>query len=184
MTSFRVARRYARAIITLAEEKNKLETVAADFERLRSLVKSSNDLELFILNPTIGKAKKRETFSELFSSLVDELTMRFLLLLVSKGREPILLEIIDEYNAMVDEKTGIVRAEVYSFIEMNKKQAQQLQKQLEGFTGKTVSITYSLDRNLKGGFLARLGDTVFDASVRRQLEMLEEKFMSDGSVTN
>jgi len=184
MTNFRVARRYARAIITLAEEMDKLDKVAADFERLRSLITSSHDLELFIQNPTIAKTKKREIFNELFSSLVDELTMRFLLLLVAKGREAILLEIIEQYNSMVDEKTGIVRAEVSSFIEMNKKQGRQLQKQLEEYTGKKVSITYSLDRTLKGGFLARIGDTVFDASVRRQLEIMEEKFMSDGSITN
>jgi len=184
MTNVRVARRYARAIISLAEERKQLETIAADFDRLRSLMKSSKDLELFVLNPTIGKSKKKIVFTELFSSLVDQLTMQFLLLLVTKGREAVLLEIIDEYGAMVDEKMGIVRAEVQSVVELNKTQSSNLTKQLEGYTGKKVEVTYSLDSSLQGGFLAKLGDTVIDASVRRQLEMLGEKFMSDGSVTN
>ncbi len=184
MTHFRVARRYARALITLAEEQNKLEVIVGDLERISSLIRSSRELELFLQNPTIGKEKKRLALDEIFSKMVDELTHKFILLLVAKDRENILMQIIEQYRQMVDEKMGIVRADVRSAVEFNKNQEKSLKDQLEGYTGKKVQVTYSLDRSLKGGFLARMGDTVFDASIRRQLELLEKKFISDGSITN
>lgn len=184
MAQIRVARRYAHALIILAEEQKKLETIFDDLDRILSLIRSSRELTLFLQNPSIGKGKKRNVFNELFSNTVDELTMKFILLLVEKGRENIIPGIIEQYRSMVDEKMGIVRAEVKSMVSLDKKQEKNLQKQLEGYTGKKVEITYSLDKNLQGGFLARMGDTVFDASIRRQLELLEKKFMSDGSISN
>jgi len=183
MSHYRVARRYARALITLADEQNKLETIVEDLNRVSAVVSSSRELALFLKNPSFGKEKKRNVLDELFSGKVDELTHRFILLLVEKGRENILQEIIGHYKMLVDEMMGIVRADVRSVIALEKKQEKSLKKQLEGYTGKKVEITFSLDRSLQGGFLARLDDTVFDASVRRQLEILEKKFMSNGSYT-
>lgn len=184
MSHFRVARRYAHALITLAEEQKKLEKVFEDLDRIGSVIRSSRELALLLQNPSFGKEKKRTILKEIFSKRVDDLTYRFLMLLVDKGRENVILEIIDRYKHMLDEKMGIVRAEVKSVIALDKRQEKSLQKQLEGYTGSKVVITYSLDRNLKGGFLARMGDTVIDASIRRQLELLEKKFMSDGTITN
>jgi F-type H+-transporting ATPase subunit delta len=184
MTHFRVARRYARALIILADEQDKLEVIVGDLERTSALIRSSRELQLFLQNPTIGKEKKRVALREIFSTMVDDLTLKFILLLVAKSREKILVQIIEQYRLMVDEKMGIVRANVHSVIQLDKKQEKSLRKQLEGFTGKKVEVTYSLDKSLKGGFLARIGDTVIDASVRRQLELLEKKFLSDGSMAN
>jgi F-type H+-transporting ATPase subunit delta len=118
------------------------------------------------------------------SKMVGDLTLQFIALMVRKGRESMLIDTVDQFRRMVDEKMGIVRAEVRSVVSLNKRQEPQLKKQLEGFTGMTVEIQYSLDRSLRGGFLARMGDTVFDASVKRQLELLEKRFLSDGSVKN
>jgi len=184
MAQIRVARRYARALITLAEEQKKLEIIFDDLERILSLIRSSRELTLFLQNPSISKGKKRKVLNELFSKTVDELTMKFIFLLVEKGRENIIPGIIEQYRSMVDEKMGIVRAEVTSMVMFDKRQEKSLQKQFEGYTGKKVEITYSLDKNLQGGFLARMGDTVFDASIRRQLELLKQKFMSDGAFSN
>jgi F-type H+-transporting ATPase subunit delta len=184
MINYRVARRYARALLVLAEEQQKLSVVDGDFERVLRLVNESRDLELFLQNPTISKKKKEMALTEVFSKMVDDLTLQFIALMVRKGRESMLIDTVDQFRRMVDEKMGIVRAEVRSVVSLNKRQEQQLKKQLEGFTGMTVEIQYSLDRSLRGGFLARMGDTVFDASVKRQLELLEKRFLSDGSVKN
>lgn len=183
MSHFRVARRYARALITLAEEQNKLETVVGDLNRISTLIGSSRELVLFLKNPSFGKDKKRKVLDVLLSKMVDELTHKFILLLVQKGRENIIREIIHHFKLMVDEQMGIVRADVRSVIALDPKQEKSLKRQLEGYTGKKVEVTFSLDRSLQGGFLARLEDTVFDASVRRQFELLEKKFMSNGSIT-
>jgi F-type H+-transporting ATPase subunit delta len=184
MAHFRVARRYARALLTLAEEQKKLERIGSDVEKIWALVRASRELELFLQNPTIMKDKKTRALREIFSKTVDSLTLHFLLLLVAKGREKILMPIIEQFRLLVDERMGIVRAEVSSAVALNKQQEKGLVKQLEGYTGKKVQVQYSLDRSLQGGFTARIGDTVFDASIRHQLELLRKKFIADGSVGN
>jgi F-type H+-transporting ATPase subunit delta len=184
MAHFRVARRYARALLTLAEEQKKLERIGSDVEKISALVRASRDLELFLQNPTIMKDKKTRALREIFSKTVDSTTLHFLLLLVAKGRENILMPIIGQFRLLVDEKMGIVRAEVTSAVALTEQQEKGLVNRLEGFTGKKVQVQYSLDRSLQGGFLARIGDTVFDASIRHQLELLRKKFIADGSVGN
>jgi F-type H+-transporting ATPase subunit delta len=87
MAHFRVARRYARALLTLAEEQKKLERIGSDVEKIWALVRASRELELFLQNPTIMKDKKTRALREIFSKTVDSLTLHFLLLLVAKGRE-------------------------------------------------------------------------------------------------
>jgi F-type H+-transporting ATPase subunit delta len=94
------------------------------------------------------------------------------------------MPIIEQFRLLVDERMGIVRAEVSSAVALNKQQEKGLVRQLEGYTGKKVQVQYSLDRSLQGGFTARIGDTVFDASIRHQLELLRKKFIADGSVGN
>jgi F-type H+-transporting ATPase subunit delta len=106
MAHFRVARRYARALLTLAEEQKKLERIGSDVEKIWALVRASRELELFLQNPTIMKDKKTRALREIFSKTVDSLTLHFLLLLVAKGREKILMPIIEQFRLLVDERDG------------------------------------------------------------------------------
>ena len=109
--------------------------------------------------------------------------MLFLNLLTEKGREDILPVIIQEFFHLRDEMLGIVTVEVKAATEFGKEQEAELQKRFEGYSKKKARITYSLDKQLKGGFVARIGDTVFDGSIKRQLELLREQF-AEGTVQN
>ncbi len=73
--------------------------------------------------------------------------------------------------------------EVKAAVELVKAQSAETQKRFEGYTKKTVQISFSLDKQLRGGFIAKVGDTVYDGSVKRQLELLRERF-AEGPAQN
>ncbi len=183
MTNVRVARRYAEALVEMAEEQKNTEAVAKDLESLRQLIAGSRELLLFLKSPIINKVKKHDVLRLLFEGRLDVATIRFLDLIADKGREEYLPDIIDQFFVLLEERQGIVRVEVKVAADFSKDQTALLQKKFETYTSKQVRITFTLDKQLKGGFVARVGDTVFDGSVKRQLELLRQRFV-EGNGTN
>ncbi|HXG38607.1 MAG TPA: ATP synthase F1 subunit delta [Bacteroidota bacterium] len=183
MISTRVTRRYARALMDLAEEQKQLDRVVEDFELLQRVTKESKEFHLFLKSPVVKKEKKKEIFSSLFGTTIGPLTSSFVNLLIDKGREDILPQIINQFFALRDERLGIVSVEVKAAIDLTKDQLNEIRQRFEGITKKKVRVALSLDKQLKGGFLARVGDTVYDGSVRHQLELMRERF-HEGTIHN
>ena len=108
--------------------------------------------------------------------------LSFLLLLAEKGRENTLSEIVGEYFKLSDERLGVVKVHLASAVEFAKNQNDVLIEYFENSTKKKIRIYAEIDKNLIGGFIARIGDTVFDGSVRRQLEVLRQRLVEQGAV--
>jgi F-type H+-transporting ATPase subunit delta len=176
MTNVRVARRYAEGLIEVAVEQKKTEVVARDLELLRQLTRQSRELLLFFKSPVIDKAKRRLILRSLFEGKLDGATVRFLDFLADKGRTSVLPDIIDQFFVLQDERQGIISVDVRTASDFSTDQTTTLQKKLEAYTRKRVRITFGVDKQLKGGFVARVGDTVFDGSIKRQLELLRQRF--------
>lgn len=176
MTHSRVARRYAAALMGAAEETRVAEAVTRDLQLVTETLRSSRDLRLLVASPIIRAGKKASVFKALFSSRVSPQTMVFIDLLIAKQREELLEDTIREYMALRDKMLGIVNIRVVSAVELTKPQVDALQAQLERYTGKKVRMHLLLDPAIKGGLVVRVGDTVLDASVRHQLEVLGERF--------
>ncbi len=183
MTNVRVARRYAEALVEMAEEQKNVDAVVKDLEVLRGLMKESRELLLFMKSPIINRHKKQDVLRALFGGKLHDATTRFLDVLADKGREEFLPEVIDQFFLLRDERQGIVHVDVRVAADLSREQTALLQKKLETYTNKRVRITFGLDKQLRGGFIARVGDTVFDGSVKRQLELLRQRF-SEGNGTN
>ncbi len=176
MTNFRVAHRYAEGLMEMAVEQKNVDAIAEDLEKLRQMISESRELLLFLKSPVIDKARKQAIFRSLFEGKLDPATVRLLDVLAEKGRENILQDIIVQFFALQDERQGVVPVEVKTATAFLPDQTSTLQKKLESVTKKKVRIAFSLDKQLKGGFVARVGDTVFDGSIKRQLELLRERF--------
>ena len=183
MANVRVAKRYAEALMSAAEEKKLTDRTAEDLKLLQTTITTSKEFSVFLKSPVITKEKKAGVFGELFEKKLHSSTMVFLNLLVEKGREDVLPAIIAQFFQLRDELLGIVSVDVKAANEFAKEQNLELEKRLEGYTKKMVRIAYSVDKQLKGGFIARVGDTVFDGSIRRQLEILREQFIQGTSRT-
>ncbi|HEY6953437.1 MAG TPA: ATP synthase F1 subunit delta [Bacteroidota bacterium] len=182
MVNVRVARRYAEALAEMAEEQKYVGVIAQDLELLRRAVRESRDFLLFLKSPIINNARKQEILLGLFTDKTSKVTQEFLHILVEKGREYLLPDIIEQFFAIRDERMGIINAEVKGVGEFSPDQTTALQRKLEVFSGKKVRISFSVDKHLVGGFIARVGDTVFDGSIRRQLELLRERFAEGNGI--
>ncbi|OYV88532.1 MAG: ATP synthase F1 subunit delta [Ignavibacteriae bacterium 37-53-5] len=180
----RASRRYAGALLELAAELKKVDQVSADMRLIRGAISASRDLELFFASPVIDRSKKKGVIRALFEAKVDKMTMSFLLLLVEKGRESLLAGIVVEYADLLDEMMGIVNAELKAPFEFDEKHIARARVKLEEITSKKVRMSFSLDKSLVGGFLAQIGDTVYDGSVRRQLELLKRRLTENASFTS
>ncbi|MFA5834613.1 MAG: ATP synthase F1 subunit delta [Bacteroidota bacterium] len=183
MSNLRIAARYASALMELTNEQKKSDAIADDLMVVKNAIDASKELRNVLASPVVPKVKKKAILRDVFKKKVGELVMGYLDQIVVKGRENVLGEILAQYFVQRDEQLGIVRVSVKTSIEFSTKQEKDLVKQLETMTKKKVEITFSLDKSIKGGFVARVGDTVLDGSVKRQLEILKMK-LKQGSLNN
>jgi F-type H+-transporting ATPase subunit delta len=175
MSQRTVTRRYATALYEEANASGVLESVDDDVLMLRDSLDSNRELSLFLDSPVISTEKKDKILQELLDERVSELTLRFLRLLVEKDRETLTKEILDEYQSLRDEQRGIVDAEVTVARPLNDEDRDLLLKALEQKTGKDIRLHVTEDPDLIGGLVIRIGDRVFDASVRSQLNELHDR---------
>ena len=111
---------------------------------------------------------------------LSRITRNFLFVLVDHRRVASLPEIIHTFELLVDERLGFARAEVSSPAEMSEEQRAALNAQLDRITGKRIRMRFAIDEALIGGVVARIGSTVYDGSVRGQLETLERRLGAEG----
>ena len=178
MKNLRAARRYATALMAEVEGRREMDAVAADLSMIGSMLEGSRELRRLLASPVITGQKKMQVFDALLKKRVSDTTLMFVRLLISKHRGDLLPEIVEQFSVLRDAKLGIVQAEVRSAVGVTVAQRDTLQKQLDHYTGKKVNLLIEVAPELKGGLLVRIGDTVLDASVRRQLELLRDRFVT------
>ena len=176
MASSRVARRYAEALLDASADAGSEQRVAADLEMLHGIIQASPELRTVLKSPVVKREKKQQALRAAFEGRVDPLTLGFIALLAEKGREDTLPQVIVEFRRLRDVRMGIVALNVSAATELSAEQTDAIRKRFEQVTKKTVKIAVTIDAALKGGFSARLGDTVYDGTIRRQLELLRLRF--------
>ncbi|NOX36171.1 MAG: F0F1 ATP synthase subunit delta [Calditrichaeota bacterium] len=177
MIRSRVAKRYALALFEAALEANKLEVVESDLHLIEQEYQQVEDLQKLIDSPVISNTVKRTVVTEVFQNRLDPITFDMLVLLIEKNREKYLPGVIMYFRELLDEHRGILRADLYSVVPLTESQLQHLKKRLDALTGKNVIITQHIDPELLGGFTIRINDTVFDSSLKHQLEKLRENLV-------
>lgn len=160
----------------LAEDTKSLDRITEDLEMIRRMIRESRDFLLFLKSPVIKADRKKAILKDLLGSRVHSTTQAFLELLAEKGREEILDQITEQFFLLRDEKLGIVSIEIRAATELDDHLRTLLEERFQNLTKKKVRTVVHVDRQLKGGFLARLGDTVYDGSVKHQLELLRARF--------
>lgn len=177
-----VARRYAQALADEAARQDVLRGVDEDMAMVRESLDGSPELERFFRSPVIGRDKKKAVTRQLFEERVQPLTHRFLQLLVDKERETELAAMAVAYRALRDEQRGIVEVQVRTATSLTTVERERLSARLGRMTGKDVRLNVREDASLMGGLVVRVGDTVYDGSVRHQLETLRERLTQNTTV--
>lgn len=175
MAESRSSYRYALAVIGVAEEIKQLDRVRDDFAVVSKAIGESREFALFLKSPIVNQSTKKKLLETVFKSSVSDLTLKFMLLITDKGREMLLPEIIRQFNSLYDQRRGMINVSVKSAAKLSPEQQKQLSDRLQKITGKSVRLAEELDPKLIGGFTVQYEDTVWDGSVKRQLEALREK---------
>jgi F-type H+-transporting ATPase subunit delta len=184
MASARVAKLYAAALMEIGEAQQLSDTIAQDLETVGAFLQASRQLQLLLASPVVTPAKKKAVFRELFGPRVGKEAMTFLLLLIQKNRGRLLPEVITQYRALRDTHLGIITVDIRSAVSVTPAQETRLKEELERSTRKTVRFRNVLDETIKGGLMVKIGDTVLDGSIRRQLERLRLCFIEGEAVGN
>jgi F-type H+-transporting ATPase subunit delta len=177
MSHIRAATRYAAALLGVAVERNELDAVAVDVDFLERAIAGSPDFAAFLRSPVISKEKKKKALHEILSGRTGATVAAFCLLLASKDRESLLGEIVRQFHRLRDERLGILNVTARSAAEFSPAQKARLSEQIGKVTGKKVRLSVERDPSLVGGFTVQYEDTVWDASVRRQLELLRDRLV-------
>ena len=174
-----LARRYARAIIDLAKEGNLVDRVGRDLNDFADMWKSSPELRELFANPKFPYDARKKVLTDLTTrAAASPIAKNSLLYLNDKGRLPQVADIADAYTELAEAASGKVRAEVISAAPLGESYYLQLQKTLEQVTGKQVTVEKKTDPSLIAGVVTRVGDKVFDGSVRTRLTEIKESLTS------
>ncbi len=165
-----IAKRYAKAFFEIATEEGLYEKYYEELNSFSALLKESESLKEFLANPIFDQADKRAVVATLLERInLSQITTNFLNLLVDKRRIGILPEIEDCYRILMDNALKKVRVNVKSAFPLSSELKDKLQKKLEELTGKEVEMSLAEDASLLGGIIVRVGDKLYDGSIKTQL---------------
>ncbi len=177
MSVTRIASRYAKSLLDLAVEQNKLDTVVKDIESFKRMLEN-RDLFLMIKSPIINTTKKLSIFKELFEGKCDELTYSFYKIILNKGRDAFLPEIADEFIEQYRASQSISTVKLTTATELSEEALNKIKAKLvaSSITKKDVEILTAVDPALIGGYVVEIGDKLYDASVAHKLNKLKKEF--------
>lgn len=176
MVTGSLARRYARAVMEIGTAHGNLDKIGADLRSLAQAMQTSAELVTVLTNPAIRRADRRKVIDGLLQRVDAAPHTRNLVYLLLDGERLGSLEAISrEVDAMIEARAGRLAAEVTSARPLDADQLSQITAALEQVSGKKVAVTRREDPDLLGGVVAKLGDTVYDGSLRTQLRTLRDE---------
>jgi F-type H+-transporting ATPase subunit delta len=184
MVTGSLARRYARAILEIGTAHGNLDKLGADLRSLAKAMHDSAELVTALINPAIRRADRRRVIDKLLERIgAAPQTHNLVYLLLDGERLSSVGAISREVDAMIESKAGRMSAEVTSARPLDASQLSQIINALEKLSGKKVAVTRREDPELLGGVVAKLGDTIYDGSLRTQLRTLRDDLSSGGQAS-
>jgi len=173
------ASRYAKALLDVLYPA-KAEAGREQLLQFNSVLAQQQDARTFLENPTVSAERRKDLLKRLGDTLALNVPIRnFLGLLIDRNRLDLLDEIASTYEALLDEKLGVVRARITSALELNSQQRDEVAARLQALTGKKVRMEVSVDPALIGGLVAQVGSTIYDGSIRQQLNTFRNNLTQD-----
>jgi F-type H+-transporting ATPase subunit delta len=174
MSGIRAAIRYAKAILEIADSKGVASEVSADMTLIATTITGNSELTHFIQNPLIKTDTKKNVVSEVFAS-VNPVTQSLFHLLLENKRFEILAAIAVEYNNLFDVMNGVEVAKVTTAFPMDAALEAKVLAKIATFSDKKVTIENTIDASIIGGFILRIGDKQYNASVANRLHVLKRE---------
>lgn len=173
------ARRYAKALLDVLYPA-KAEAGLQQLRDFSTVLSGQNDARLVFENPTVATENRKDLLNKIGDALkLDTPVRNFLGILIDRNRLDILNGVISTYATLLDEKQGVVQAHVTTAHELSAAQQGDVVARLEKLTGKKVRMDIAVDGSLIGGMVAQVGSTIYDGSIRSQLQTFRNSLTQD-----
>jgi F-type H+-transporting ATPase subunit delta len=173
----RLVRGYAQALFAVAQAEGQLDQVEDELFRFGKVVESRSDLWEALSDPRLPSDRKHALLEELLGKKASEHTLSLIEFLIDRGRGKDLPRILEAMAEVAAEDRRKQVAEVRTAVPLKAEQRKRLQEALSKATGKDVELKVLVDPSVIGGVVARVGDQVFDGSIRRKLELARERLV-------
>lgn len=178
MKNATIARNYAEALIQAAEALDQVDRFGALMEAVAGAIASDESIATVLHSPRVAKPVKARILAEALEGAAAPQFVRFLEAVVRRGRQGLLGDIALEYQALVDQKQNRVHAGVILAAAPDEVLQRQIVERLTAVLGKEVRAHFRSDRSLLGGVVVRVGDRVFDGSLKRRLAVLRRRMLT------
>jgi len=173
-----IARRYAKALVNLAENENELNSAGKHLTAITEVYKENSELKQVLSDTKVPHGVKLEILKEVLSKIkASKLVDTFSRYLLVKRRIDILPDIERAFNLLLQEKLGRIEAEVTSAFELPKETVKKLVDAISGYSGKEVEVNVTIDPSIIGGIVTRIGSTVIDGSIQTHLNQLRQSII-------
>ena len=176
MSEYRIASRYAKSLLGLANEKGQLEEVNKDMLMFSELIEENRDFELLLKSPIVTHGKKLSILKKVFDGKVNDLTLSIFEILTRKHRERHLPAIAAEFHHQYNSFKGVEEATVTTTFALDDDLKKEFEAVIAKISGKGVELTEKVDEDLIGGFILKIGDRQIDDSITARLSALRLKF--------
>lgn len=173
-----VARRYASALVDVAAKNNETQAIQIELRQFADLMQESPQLGEVFRNPAVPYEQKSKILETLLQRTVPaKTTANFMRLLLRNARLADLTQISNRFDTVLEERAGLVSAEVTTAQPLQPEQQTALQQKLQTVTGKKVVLNFKINPEIIGGVVTRIGSTIYDGSIKNQLEQLREQMI-------
>lgn len=171
----RAAIRYAKAVLSLAQEQSLAQAINADMNLISNTIAENPELDLALKSKVTGSVIKRNILAEIFSE-VNPLTSELFDLLIRNKRIDILKGVASKYTELYDELSGKEKAVVITAVPMTSEIEMKVLAKIKELSNKAVELENIVDEDILGGFILRVGDKQYNASIANQLNRLKREF--------
>jgi F-type H+-transporting ATPase subunit delta len=169
-----IAQVYARSLFEVAQEHDKLDEVRDQIGQFADALGESRDLQTFFFSPYFSTEEKKKGLDSALEG-ADPVVENFLALLIENHRMPVLFRVRRELDQMWREVNKLLPVQITSAVELDKAVTQQIGDEIGRQTGRTVELTSTVDPDVLGGLVVRVGNSILDASIRTRLERLRKQ---------
>ncbi len=174
------ARRYARALVDIAESRGVLDETGEALTEIAGEFQGNRELRRVLLNPRFARAERVKILDEIMAaSGANELLRSFVRVVAEKDRIGELSDMAHSYQRLADERRGRVRAQVKSAYDLDAEAIEGLREKLSKITGSEVLMEVETDETLIGGLVCRVGGVVMDGSIKNQLRNLRNTLITN-----
>lgn len=175
MAELVVSKRYANALFDVAFSKKTYEKVEEELAFIVACLRGEPQFFQLLKSPLIAVQEKKEIINTIFKNKISQEVSNFLKIIIDKRREAYIEDIVNEYNALVDDVKNKVTAVAISAVPMKEEDLKKLQVNLSMSSGKNVQLINEVKPNVMGGILIKMGDKVIDGTVKSRLEQMNEQ---------